>query len=205
MSRCTLVAALSGALLAGCSAPAACEVDYNDFAPSVSAKPLPTTTTLKLDGEALTLHFHASVGNLPELWQDHSNITDGSITLGLAVAYQAPPLGSDGKTQMPRVSSHLSLGDLDDSIEVATSEFQSGSASAEMEAFKVCQSDGQRGCCKYGERTCSLPLVLSVRRLDGEPFPPVDATVTLGASAAVTRCPIDDHQQATLELTADSP
>jgi hypothetical protein len=106
---------------------------------------------------------------------------------------------------MPRLSGRLSLADVDEGVDVATSEFQAGSSTASFEAFRVCQADDQTGCCKFGERSCSLPLVFSVQRRDGAPFPPIDATITIGAEAEITRCPIDDREEASLVLTTDSP
>jgi hypothetical protein len=197
------LAALGLATLTGCDVPAACETDSTGTAPSVSAKPLVTTTTLEHSGEILSMRVRATLSNLPELWQDSGNIVGGHLTVTLALAYQSSPVGGDGKTQMPRLSGRLSLANVDDGVDIDTSEFQAGSASAKVDAFRVCQGGDQLGCCKFGQRSCSLPLVFSIQRRDGDPFPPVDATITIGAEAEVTRCPIDDHEQASLVLTAE--
>jgi hypothetical protein len=206
MNRASTLVAVGVALLTGCNAPAACETRENGgFAPSVSATPLVTTTTLQRSGETLSGRVRATLGNLPELWQDHSNIVGGSISLSLSLAYQTTPFGGDGIAEMPRLSGQLGLADTQSNVDLATTQFQAGSVGASLEAFHVCQADGERDCCKFGERECSVPVLFSVRRQDGTPFPPVDVTITVDAEAEVTRCPIDDHQAASLRLEAESP
>jgi hypothetical protein len=206
MNRAWTLAVVGVALLTGCNAPAACETQANgDFAPSVSATPLVTTITLRRSGETLSTRVRATLGNLPELWQDHSNIIGGSISLSLSLAYQTTPLGGDGETEMPRLSGQLGLANTQSSVDLATTQFQAGSVGASLEAFHVCQADGERDCCKFGESECSVPILFSVRRLDDTPFPPVDVKLTVDAEAEVTRCPIDDHQSASLRLAAESP
>lgn len=199
-------AGLSVALLGGCSAPAACEAGKNpDSSSSASAAPLVTTTTLTSSGESLSQRVRATLGNLPKLWQDDSNIVGGSLSLTLTVVYQGTPRGDDGKTQMPRVLAHLGLTHTDAGVELTTSEFQSGSASGSADLFVTCQSKDQQDCCQYGQPECSLPLLFDVRRLDGAPLPAVDVTATVNADAEVSRCPLPDREQATLELEVESP
>ncbi len=193
---------LGVAWLSGCSAPEACQA--SSFGPTATATSLSKTLTLTRAGESGSTSVRATLSNLPRLWQDHSNILGGSVSLALSVAYQGTPAGGDGKTQMPRVSARLGLADTDSSIAIGTSEFQAGGVGGSLESFRTCQGQDELGCCQFGESTCTLPLLFSVRRLDGAPFPPVDVTAVLDAEAEVTRCPIDDHQQAKLTLT-ESP
>ncbi len=209
MNSAWTLAALATALLSGCSARDACETPNAggfEFDPNVTATPLVSSTTLTRSGETLSISVRAKLGNLPKLWQDDTNIVGGSVSLSATIAYQGMPRGGDGKTQMPRVSLTLGLRDTDTSVGVLTSEFQdAGGVGATLDAFNTCQAEDQQDCCKYGERECSVPLLLNLRRLDGSPFPPVDVTTTLSAEAEVSRCPIDDHQQAKLTLAAESP
>lgn len=206
MSLIRALVGLGTALLSGCNAPAACETQVNGgVTPNTSAEPLIITTTLTQSGETFSKRARARLGNLPELWQDDTNILGGSLSLSLVAVYQAAPQGDDGKTQMPRVSAELGLGETQSSLDISTNEFQAGNVSGNLDGFRTCHTDDEQDCCKYGARECSFPLRLSVRRLDGAPFPPVDVTVTLGADAEVTRCPVDDQKRAVLALEAESP
>ena len=206
MNRAWALGLVCAALLVGCSAPAVCETPANDSSvPSLTATPLTSTTTFTRSSQTLPTRVRATLSNLPEVWQDDTNIFGGKATLTITIAYQGTPSGGDGKTQMPRVSASLGLVDTAASVDFGTSEFQAGAASGTLDIFATCQQDDQQDCCKYGARECSIPLAVSLRRLDGEPFPPVDVAATVEASAAVSRCPLDDHQRATLTLAKESP
>ncbi len=207
MSWARMLAAFGALLVSACNAPEACETRTNGgFVPAVSATPSTSTTTLSGSGETLSTRWRARLSNLPTLWQDDTNIVGGSVSFNVTIAYQGTPRGGDGKTQMPRVSVQLGLRDTDASVGASTSEFQdAGGVGESLDTFTTCQVENQQDCCKYGERECSIPLLFTLRRLDGSPFPMVDVTTTLSAEAEVSRCPIDDHQQAKLTLAAESP
>ena len=102
---------------------------------------------------------------------------------------------------MPRVSADLSAKGTEGRLYVMTSEFQSGTASSGgLPIFRTCQASNDTDCCVYGGRECSVLLLLNLRRVDGEPFPPVDVTSQVGAAVDVSSCPLGGEVTAKLTL-----
>lgn len=145
--------------------------------------------------------------HLPELWQGSGNIFGGYVTVNITTEYASAPKGNDGMTQMPRVKAQLSLDGADQNVTASTSSFPSGSApSDQLLLFQNCgEGDTGPGCCPYGSRECTVPLSLSVARLDGAPYPPVNVTWSVQSTANATSCPLEKEVQIQLALSEVAP
>jgi hypothetical protein len=191
----------------GCSAPTACKDERWADVPNVKAAPLDDSATLddsqRPDLHALTL----KVSNLPELWQGSRNLFVSYVTLDISTEYTGDIKGNDGKTQMPRVQATLSLDGSDQHVVAQTLSFADGTVgSTQLHLFEGCAEQGtDPGCCPWGSRECTVPLSLSIARLDGAPFPPVSVAWSAQAEANATSCPLHDNVQVELGLEDVSP
>jgi hypothetical protein len=196
-----LAALLVGWMTCGCTAPELCR--GGDNRSSVDAGPLSETVTFDDVGFA-SRHFVATIQDLPRVWDAEAAVVESSIGLGVDVVYQDEPKGGDGKTQMPAVEVELSvLGAFEPFVVVTDSFHTVGTVSGHAEAFRICDDADDVDCCVFGSTECRAPITVSVRRREGAPFPPVDVSLSLTASATVTPCPLEEDVKARLTLEAE--
>jgi hypothetical protein len=190
----------------GCSAPTACEDEPGSQSATtftVSSPSVPGSSRLSNAGEAARLNLVATVTGLPELWQADSAILQGNGTIFVSLAYEGEPRGGDGRTEMPRVRVTFP----DSSAGFGSSEtpaFPTAAGSTfSTRLFDACPS-GDKSCCPFGERECSVPFAVLVERIEGEPFPPIVVAWRASADAEVTTCPLRQGDPA-LSLRLEGP
>lgn len=190
----------------GCSAPEACV--------GVASKWLEASTSeasfeLAAGEPPKSFELEATVSNLPELWHDHTNLLDSEVSFDFTYEYVGEPKGSDGKTEMPRVVTNLSVAGKPSRFEDQTTSSFPGAGWSFGGSAALFQTDGHRrdlpGFCEYGVETCTLPVVVRFERLDGEPFPPLSITWKAEANVKVTPCPLEKEVRAELTLEPRSP
>lgn len=187
----------------GCSAPAACTDELWSLQPNLEAERLPGTESLDETSLVVRRALELKVSNLPKLWQGDGNVYSGYVALSITTEYVGEPKGNDGKTQMPQVTAQLSLDGSEKTVTASTSSFAFGSTDSErLTLFDTCDDEGTRpGCCAYGSRECTVPLSLSLTRLDGAPFPPVSVAWSLQSAVNATSCPLEKETKVELTLS----
>lgn len=197
-----LAALACGWLASGCSAPAACTYDGWIASPNLGQR-LSAAESFDQTSAPVTRALELTLSDLPELWQGSKNVFGSSVSLSITTEYAGEPKGNDGKTQMPRVAASLALAGTDRQAATTTPTFAFGAAdSQELRLFENCADDSNEpGCCAWGSRECSVPLTLSVARLDGAPFPPIAVAWSVKATASATSCPLEKEVQVQLTLS----
>lgn len=191
----------------GCSAPVACKQQIWGLDPNLEGERLPGTESLDETSLVVRRALELKLSNLPELWQGDGNIYGGYVAFSITTEYAGEPKGNDGNTQMPKVSAELSLDGSEKTVTASTSSFAFGSSnSPRLTLFDTCDNAGTGpGCCAYGSRECTVPLSLSVKRLDGAPFPAVNVAWSVESAASVTSCPLEKQVQVGLTVSEVSP
>ena len=183
-----------------CSAPTACGADASTLHPTgVKSSPLSGSVLLSNAGESAIFGLDVTLAGLPTLWPAYSAIKDAGVGVSVKLAYTTPPLGGDGNTQMPRLRVRL-----DQQPGTTTSSFTSGFEGTNSTVFENCGLLGAEHCCAFGSKECQAHLQVTIQRLDGAPFPPVQATWTAGAGATISSCP-EDLDTPTFTVTSDAP
>lgn len=186
----------------GCSAPVACEQDgVVEDSVRLSSEPFSGSTVLEDTGSVELLDFRAELEGLPELWSDL--VIVGSTSVSLRLAYQNEPTGSDGKTEMPRVRVSIQPNEMGAVPEETPSFPTAEGSSFSAQLFAICESGRETECCPYGAQACSLPVTVSMERLDGAPFPPIVVSWQVAARAVVATCPLGGDPQ--LSFAAEAP
>ena len=189
----------------GCSAPKACEPSFDGPGKELTGS---TEGSFELDPTASPeqIELVASVTGLPKLWGGSSNLRSGYLQLALTLEYVDEPKGNDGKTEMPRVQTKVSVGSERSFLDPISSSFPNGATTGgRHELFETCSDLGDPGCCEYGAETCSLPVVISFERLDREPFPAISVAWRAEAGVTVSPCPLEDEVRAELRLEQAEP
>ena len=70
--------------------------------------------------------------------------------------------------------------------------------------FPTCTSPEARGCCEFGAASCTIRDRVTVERLDGAPFPPLEVRWELALSASINDCPFGGAKPE-LELSVTPP
>ncbi len=177
-----------------CTAREACEDRADPYQPegtTLSSSAFEGSALLGAAGERTELTFRGSLRGLPELWQGDSAILSGAALLSLSLAYESPPFGGDGVTEMPRVEARFTPPDSSKVEADRTPAFPSAEGSDFSSSFfETCSGDSGVNCCVYGARECSVLLGVTLERVDGTPFPPVVVDWNISASALVSTCPL---------------
>jgi hypothetical protein len=182
-----------------CSAPVICRSDSElQHGASVSSAQLSGSMLLSAAGDTESFYLDVALAGLPKLWPSSSAIKNADLGLSVALAYTKPPVGGDGLTEMPRVQ----MG-FDRQPGTTTSSFPSIAKGTEQQLFGDCALGGEY-CCAFGSEQCHGRLQVTLQRLDGAPFPPVQVAWTVGASATTDSCP-QDLGSPTLTLTSEAP
>jgi hypothetical protein len=108
-------------------------------------------------------------------------------------------VGGDGNTQMPRVRVSL-----DQQQSTVTSSFTSGIEGTDTRVFDDCNLLDAAYCCAFGSEECHARIQVTIQRLDGAPFPPVQVKWSAGATATTDSCP-KDLSAPTLTVTSEAP
>jgi hypothetical protein len=181
-----------------CSGNPACE-GFGNAKPLSSQLP-PESFVLSDAGDNARISVRAELSGLPELWQSESAIADGALSLRLGLGYEGDPVGGDGRTEMPRVRATFGLDPLKDPHWAQTEPFTSSPAGPfGLSIFETCLNQGDRYCCEYGARECSLLIEVELERLDGAPLPPLAVEASIEATASVSSCPLGGAPTLTLE------
>ncbi|MGC4093033.1 MAG: hypothetical protein QM756_35130 [Polyangiaceae bacterium] len=200
--------ALLGALLGvGCGARDRCEEDVAGLG-GVELRSLRiagNTVAVKANDEA-SWRLRATLSGLPRLWQSDSAILGAGLQLALRVAYESPPLGGDGATEMPRIAAHFDgLAESFGFDKNQTSSFPGPAPeSLGFALFQTCNDGESVGCCVYGATECSLPFTMRLERIDDQTFPAVSVEWTATATARVSTCPLNDSSPS-LSLALEAP
>jgi len=177
---------------ASCSAPATCDVEqFASGAPALETEGQSGSVRFSAVNESLTLRFRATLGNLPELWPNDSMVIAG-LPFELSFRYEREPFGADGRTEMPRLS-------------VAVAEPGGGGFIVQTMSYpgptplRLGPSLFQD--CAFGSRQCETRLSVTIQRLDGAPFPPIDVSWRASAQAQIHVCKaLATDPELTLEL-----
>lgn len=171
----------------GCSAPV-CQ-EPNDEA--LTSEQVEDSLLAVGAGEEKEWHFRATLRGLPKLWPGAGALSGGRLSVQVSVAYDADPVGGDGKTEMPNVRVTFPNQPVETWQSDQTPTF-AGPTPARFSAplFDSCNVEGQAHCCRFGETECSLPVTLRFERVQGEPFPPLIVDFSAQASTSVKSCPL---------------
>lgn len=198
------VAALSAL---GCSAPEGCVTTYDGIGPGEQLQASISEASFELAPGEIPKSFvlEATVSKLPKLWQKGGNLLDGQVSFDFKYEYVSEPKGGDGKTEMPRVRTKITVdGEPSRFEDHTTSRFGGGwTRGGTADLF---ETDHQlRGFCDYGAESCSLPVGIRFERLDAEPFPAIAITWKAEASVKVSPCPLEKEVRAELTLEPSTP
>jgi len=195
------LAAASALLVLGCLDAEVCREYPLSSTEPLSSEPYEDSVLLSDAGEFTTTAFLATLSGLPELWPSESVVQGSGASLRLALAYESEPRGSDGLTEMPRVEVSVAFGSDAPRAVLQTVTYPRAETSGGFPLFTPCSStvdstwldhratNSSGACCPYGARECEAPFTVSLRRVDGAPFPPLVVEWGLSVSAQVDRCP----------------
>jgi hypothetical protein len=177
---------------AACSGDKAC-LDESSGA-NVAADPLTGSVVLAPDAPVTALGFDVTIDSLPAIWPLTGAFFAG-MDATIVTRYQDDSdAGGTVQRQMPRLQLTLSSAASETSSETTTDPFPSvGGSSVNGSVLKTCVSSSTDSaqCCPFGATSCTDHVTVTVRRLDGAPFPPVVVAWTASASAVVNRCPFE--------------
>lgn len=196
---------LTAVFAAGCNARYACEDGDDGVGGFVADSGSVGDSFLAAAvGDDRTWRLRATLTDLPELWSPNSAILDSALRVGVSLVYETPPLGGDGRTEMPRVQ--VSFPDLRDEgtnvVGITAKLHGPGPQTFEVRPFIPCSASVQTDCCPYGSRECAVDVTLNLERVDGTPFPPVNVSFSAEASAQTSACPLE-REQPSLSLAVD--
>ena len=200
MTRTSLAAVCAATALSGCVAPEACGDDL--AGEQLSSVSLGAERTFSEAGELSTVRLLVTLRVLSELWPAEHPIHGASVDVLIRLAYADGSETGDVATQLPRFN--VRLENPASSVEGYghdTPSFPPSSGIHEAIAlFRDCYEGDELNCCEYGSTECSFEAVLSYRRLDGDPFPPVRLSWEATAHASVDTCPLAQEPKLSLEM-----
>jgi hypothetical protein len=188
-------------LVLGCFDAELCREYPPSSAEPLSSETLEQSVRLSDAGEFTTAAFLATLSGLPELWPSQSPVRGSGGNVKLTLSYESEPRGSDGLTEMPRVEVSVAFGSDAPRAILQTAAYPNTEAGGGFSLFTPCSStvdsagldqratNSSGACCPYGARECEAPFTISLRRLDGAPFPPLVVEWGLSVSAQVDSCP----------------
>ena len=177
---------------ASCSAPATCDMEqFPRDEQSLETEERSGSLRLSEAHEAQTLNFRATLGELPELWPN-DDMVRGSLPFELGLRYESEPFGGDGRTEMPRLSVLIAKLGAGTPSWPATSNYPGSALQFGSRLFED---------CAFGSTHCEAAFSVTIQRLDGAPYPPINVSWRTSAEAQVSVChALATDARLTLEL-----
>ena len=192
--------ALSALICAACSPSATCDAQQSAYdSPAIESDARSGTLHLGEANENQSLHFRATLSDLPEL-RSGDGLVAGGLPLELSLRYEHEPFGGDGRTEMPRLSVSFIGRDPIEATSTPTSRYPG------PQPFTFSPSLFED--CAIGARECETALTINVERLDGAPYPPVTVSWLAAVSARVPTCSVltrDTRAALEIEVEGKAP
>ncbi len=183
--------------LSGCSPREACSRD--DSPTPLESSSFTGTRVLTSQGEREELDVELTLTGLPELWAPDGAVEGGRLAVLLGFAYDGVP--ANGTVEMPRIGvsfEHAEGGGASERYPGASGFLAYGFT------FPICVSPEDRGCCEFGSESCAIHDTVALERLDGAPFPPLEVSWQVDATASINDCPFGEANPE-LELAVATP
>lgn len=182
MTRGSRAGVLAVLAVAGCSPSEVCSRDESPT--SLESASFEGARVFANAGEREEIDLELTLDGLPELWSPEGAVESGRLSVTLAFAYDGVPV--DGTTEVPSI--RISFEHAEGSG--ASTPYASG-LRIDGSTFSTCASSEARGCCEFGSASCTIRDRVTIERLQGTPYPPLDVSWELGASASINDCPFE--------------
>jgi hypothetical protein len=172
----------------GCSDPSGCGGAASSYQP-VESDQVHGSHTFSVQGEREIVPLSFTFSSLPERWPPGSPVRADQLMVRLAFAYDG--VETDGSFEMPGIA--VSFGE--NWFGQSGPYPQPFGVTLSGPFFQSCPGAEGEACCEVDSSACTVGGALVIERMEGSPFPPVDVTWNVWASAHITQCLYDESSR----------